>query len=132
MHPALLQWQEAKGNKGRPGISDREREARRLVVLMNEGLRRIGLSESHARRTAADAATHYQLFNHTISASTVKHWRERDYPILFPRDEQLLATGIATAGLNPGRLVTYFVGLCHLAGNPSAVLARSPMGRICP
>jgi hypothetical protein len=123
-HPALMEWEEAKRSGGHPVISSRERQVRRYAVLLAEALRRIGLPEGGARRTAADALTRTYVFDDAISASIIRHWRERDYPILFPEDEQIIATGIATAGLNPGRLAIYFVGLCHLTRNPSAVAIR--------
>jgi hypothetical protein len=123
-HPALEEWAEAKRSGGHPVISARERQVRRYAVLLAEALRRIGLPKGRALRAAADALTRTHAFDRDVSASTIRHWRQRDCATLFPEDEQIIATGIATAGLNPSRLAIYFVGLCHLAHNPSAVVVR--------
>ena len=42
----------------------------------------------------------------------------------MPGDELLVATGYAAAGGRPDRLAIYFVGLCHLALNPTVAVIR--------
>jgi hypothetical protein len=129
-HPALAEWQEAHAHGGRPTPPARELYARRIVVLLVVALERIGLSGRAARRFAARELASSELFD-GIGAKTIEHWRERDYPIsvpLMPEDELLVANAVSLAGLGQHRaqrVARYFVGLCHLALNPTAVAALS-------
>lgn len=122
-HPTLTAWERAKANAGRP-LPSYEIHARRLAVLMVTALSRIGLATGAARQFAADELFRAGVFDEPVSRSTVKHWQQRDYATLTPDDELLLATGIATAGRNAQAIARYFVGLCHLVRNPSAVAVR--------
>jgi hypothetical protein len=120
-HPALEAWLERR--KGTPAGDAGELRARRLIVLMTIALERVGLSRAEARRTAAREATAAAVFaGQNISAKTIEHWHER-MSELTPRDEQLIATAIATAGTEAKhRLALYFIGHAHFAHNPTAML----------
>ncbi len=43
---------------------------------------------------------------------------------LTPDEEMLLATALLTAGGDPERIATCFIGLCHIALNPTATALR--------
>jgi hypothetical protein len=93
---------------------------------MCTALERIGLSKRAARRFAAAELQRVglaQLFHSSgeLSAKSIEHWKERDFPFLDPQAEQLLAIGLATAGRDPQRLSWYFIGLIQFAINPTAI-----------
>jgi hypothetical protein len=120
-HPALDAWLERR--KGTPAADAGELRARRLIVLMTIALERSGLSMAAARSMAAREATATAVFpGQNISAKTIEHWHER-MSELTPREEQLIATAIATAGTEAKhRLALYFIGHAHFAHNPTAML----------
>jgi hypothetical protein len=126
MHPALTEWQVAKDNAGHPALSSRELNARRLAVLMYEALKRVEAfpSKLAAREFVAAKLANTGVLDHAPTAKVIEHWQRRDHPSLAPGDELLLATGIATAGRDPQKLALYFLGLWHLADNPTAVIVR--------
>lgn len=90
---------------------------------MCEALERAGLNRRAARKFAVKELKGTGLFDDTITHRTVEHWQEELLP-LMPGDELLTATGYATAGGEPRRLAIYFIGLCHLALNPTAAVIR--------
>jgi hypothetical protein len=131
MHPALIDWEADKDRAGHPAPSSRELYVRRLAVLMAIGLNRIGLSGRNARRFAADELARAGVFDSAPTAKRIEHWQARYFPALDTGAELLLATGIATAGRDPHKLALYFIGLSHVATNPTAVVVKpglSPKG----
>lgn len=124
-HPTLLAWEHAKKSAGRP-LPSYDLHVRRLAVLMVTALARIGLKMGAAQQFVADELFRAGVFDEPVSASSVKHWQQRDHSTLTPDDELLLATGIATAGRNAQAVARYFIGLCHLVRNPTAVAVRKP------
>jgi len=125
-HPALVEWKTAHAGAGHPAPLTRELNMRRNVILMCVALERVGLSGRAARRFAAHELARSEMFD-GVTAKVIEHWRERDYPIsesLAPEDEFLVANAVSIAGLGPHRaqlVAKYFIGLCHLALNPTAV-----------
>jgi hypothetical protein len=119
--PALEAWSERR--KGKPAADAGELRARRLIVLMSIALGRAGLSLAAARHMAAKEATAAAVFpGKSITVKTVEHWHDR-MPDLTPRDEQLIATAIASAGTEAKRRIAlYFIGLAHYANNPSVAM----------
>jgi hypothetical protein len=122
-HPALLEWMTARANSGRPAPSTREAYARRLVVLMCESLRRAGLNRRATRELAAQELAATGVFDNTPSPQTIEHW-QRSESVLAPADELLISTGFAASGGEPAKLAIYFIGLLHLALNPTAMAVR--------
>jgi hypothetical protein len=123
-HPSLNKWVEGIARGGRPAPSLREVNVRRVVMLMCEALRRAGLTKRNARRFVAGRLERAGI---SISTKVIEHWGERDYPLpspLAPTDEVLISTALATSGLNPERITTYFLGLFHLISNPTATIVR--------
>jgi len=125
IHPAL---QECATKGGRPAPLSRERYARRLVVLLCESLERAGLSKRAAREFAAQELAAAGVFESAPSCRTIEYWQQNE-PVLAPGDELLVATGFAATGGEPAKLAIYFVGLCHLALNPTAVAVREGSGK---
>ena len=119
-HPAINECVAGRANGGRPAPSTRELNARRLVVLFCESLERAGLNRRASRRFAVKELNNAGLFNGTISPKIIEYWQGKELP-LAPDAELLCATGFAAAGGEPSRLAIYFIGLCHLALNPTAV-----------
>jgi hypothetical protein len=124
MHPALVDWEADKDRAGHPAPSSRELYARRLAVLMAIGLNRIGLSGRNARRFAASELARAGVFDSAPTAKRIEHWQARYFPALDSGAELLLATGIATAGRDAHKLALYFIGLSHIATNPTAVAVK--------
>jgi hypothetical protein len=120
-HPAHTAW--LRRRKGTPAADAGTLRARRLIVLMAVALARCGLSQGGARRMAAKEATIRGVFpGEPVSAKAVEHWHYSQ-GALTPEDEQLVATALASAGVeNRQRVALYFVGLAHLVHNPSAVI----------
>jgi hypothetical protein len=128
MHPALSDWELQKAAGGRPAPSAREMYARRMVVAMCVGLERAGLNKRKARRYAAEQLIHAAVFEAPPSHHTIEHW-QRDYGALGRDDELLVATAFATAAGIPDRIAIQFVGLGHLAMNPTArTVGRAQQG----
>lgn len=126
MHPALLEWEAAKG--GHPAPLTRERYARHLVVLLCEGLERAKLNKRAARKFAAGELATARVFDSAPSHRTIEYWQEQE-PELTHGDEMLIATGFASSNGDPQRLAIYFIGLCHLTLNPTAVAFRESSGK---
>jgi hypothetical protein len=124
-HPALTQWEADKAAAGHPAPSSREHYARRLAILLAVGLNRIGLSSRSARRFAADSLARAGVFESAPTAKGIEHWQARYFPALDTSAELLLATGIATAGRDPHKLALFFIGLAHVAANPTPTVVRS-------
>jgi hypothetical protein len=120
-HPALEAWLDRR--KGTPPGDAGELRARRLIVLMTIALERAGMSMQEARRMAAKETTAAAVFpGENVSVKRIEHWHER-MPELTPRDEQLIATGIASVGTQAKhRLALHFIGHAHFAHNPSVVI----------
>jgi hypothetical protein len=126
MHPALWEWEAAKG--GHPAPSSRERYARHLVVLLCKALERAKLNKRAARKFAAQELAAARVFDSAPSHRTIEYWQAEE-PELTHGDEMLIATGFAVAGGQPQRLAIYFVGLCHLTLNPTAAVVRESSGK---
>ena len=124
MHPALAAWEADKAPPGRRAPSTREGYARRIAVLLCEALERAGHSPGAARRYAATELTAGGVFRQKVTDRVLERWQEQERP-LMPGDELLVATGYTTAGGQPARLAVYFIGLCHLAMNPTVVAIRN-------
>jgi hypothetical protein len=125
VHPALTEAALLRARSGRPGPSTGEQYVRRLVVLMCTTLERSGFNRRAARKYAARSLEHTGVFATPPSHRSIEHW-QHDYAALTPADELLAATGLAAAGGEPQRIVIYFIGLCHLASNATAMVVREP------
>ena len=123
-HPALEAWMQRR--KGTPAADARTLRARRLIVLMTIALERAGIgSMAKARQFAAKETNAAKVFpGEVVTAKALEHWHDRQ-PDLTRWDEQLVATSIASVGLDaPHRLALYFIGLAHFAHNPTAVIVQ--------
>ena len=96
-HPALQEWEEHKG--GHPAPASHELRARRLIILLAVALERAGWQKGAAHRFAAREATRAHVFASATTHKAIEHWQERQ-PELTPADEQMLATAIASCGLD--------------------------------
>jgi hypothetical protein len=130
MHPALVEWEDAKNKKGHPAPSMREIYARRVVVLMVTALRRTCFrSKAAARQFATNELQRCGVFEEAPSAKTLEYWEE-EFRTLGPGEELLLSAGIAAAGAGkPQQLALFFVALCHLALNPTAMIIEENAGK---
>jgi hypothetical protein len=119
-------WETRKGTVGanRPAPPAHEREARRMVLLLCIALERTGLNKRNARKRAARELEHAGVFVSSPSHRALEHWQADLAVTPTPNDELLLATAIATAGLEPHRLARFFIGLAHLIHNPAAIAVR--------
>jgi hypothetical protein len=118
-HPALLAWEVDKKKQGHPKPSVRERYARRVVACMCTALERAGFGKQAAREFAA--AKLEGVFDPPPSERTVRYWVDAQ-PAMTRQEEVLVAGGFAASGGDPDRLSIYFIALCHLALNPSAIV----------
>jgi hypothetical protein len=121
-HPALAEWMTDRANGGRPAPLIRETYGRRLAVLFCESLVRAGMNRRAAQHYAVEELATTGLFG-TITPRVIRFWAEKILP-LSPEDELLVATGFTTAGGQPQKLALFFICLCHLALNPTAVAVR--------
>jgi hypothetical protein len=126
LHAALQEWEAAKG--GHPKPLSRERYARHLVVLLCKALERAKYNKRKARKFAARELAAARVFDSAPSHRTIEYWQEEE-PELTHGDEMLIATGFATSNGHPDRLAIYFIGLCHLTLNPTAVVIRESSGK---
>jgi hypothetical protein len=128
-HPLLEHWQATRKALGNPPPPLTEIRARRLAVLLAVALKRAGYgnrSMEDARRFAAQQMGRAGVFAKPPTAGAIAHWQERQQA-LSPWDEQLVATALASCGVEaPHRLAHFFVGLAHYASNPTAVAVRDP------
>jgi hypothetical protein len=125
-YPALLAWERNKNKPGHPAPSVRELYARRVVTLMVTALERADLGKREARSFAAGKLV--GVFDPAPSERTIKYWVDNQ-PVMSRQEELLIAGGFAASGGDPDRLAIYFVALCHLALNPSAVVTdKKPPG----
>ena len=129
MHPALAAWEADKAPPGRRAPSTREFYARRVAVLLCEALERAGYSPGAARKFAATEIGAAGVFDRRISDRVLERWQAQERP-LMPGDELLVATGFAAAGGQPARIAIYFIGLCHLAMNPTVAAIRGGSAEI--
>jgi hypothetical protein len=119
-HGFFQVWEARKASGGHPPPSASELNARRMVLLLCLSLERLGSKRRAARKLAAQELNHAGVFTGAISHRIIERWQSEQPLQLTPRDEQLLATGIATCGHQaPHRLARYFIGLCHLIHNPA-------------
>lgn len=125
-HPALTDWNE-RIDPGNPGLPPYETRARRLAVLMVIALGRACFSsQAAARRYVARELS--QIFDGALTEKAIAKWQERLHPPITPADEQLMATGIAVCGRHePRKLCLYFVGLIHVARNPTAIFPSNTL-----
>jgi hypothetical protein len=124
----LYDQRRAGGGGGHRPPSATELQARRMVLLMVVALRRTGFEKNRpACKYAAKALERAGVFEAPPSFRTIERWQS-DHPLeLTPRDEQLLATAIATSGAGaPHRLTTFFIGLAHLVFNPAPQFRIEP------
>jgi hypothetical protein len=124
LHPALTEWEDIKNYSGRPLPSMREQNARRLVILMCVALERAGLKKRAARKSAEGKLATAHVFDKPPSHRTIEYWQGERDPALTPQDELLAATGFTIAGGDPQKIALYFIGLAHLALNPTATAVR--------
>jgi hypothetical protein len=123
-HPALLAWEANKNVAGHPAPSARELYARRAVALMCTALQRSEMSPGAARRFAASKLV--GIFDPDPSERAIRYWQQQQ-PEPTRAEELLVAGGFAASGGDPDRLAIYFIALCHLALNPTAVaVAKNP------
>jgi hypothetical protein len=126
MHPALIEWQADKDCAGHPALPSRELYARRLAVLMYVALERVEAFDRKidARNFVAKKLADTGVLDSAPTAKVIEHWQQQVLPSLTPREEILVATGIATAGRDSERLAVYFLGLWHVAKNPTATIVH--------
>jgi hypothetical protein len=127
-HGFFQVWEERRAaGGGHPPPSASELEARRMVLLLCLGLERLGSKRRAARKLAAQELNHAGVFTGAISHRIIERWQSEQPLQPTPRDEQLLATGIATCGHQaPHRLVRYFIGLAHLIHTPAIRVEVEP------
>ena len=127
-HPLLKRWKERKATvaANRQTPTTRELLARRLVVLAVIALERTESfdTKDEAREAVAKAAA--RLFENPPSAETIHHWHRALEPPVGPKDEKVLAEGIARAK-DREALIIHFVGLAHMVMTPAPFLdVRDP------
>jgi hypothetical protein len=125
---SLYDRRRADGGGGHRPPSATELQARRMVLLMVLALRRTGFEKNRpACKYAAKVLERAGVFESPPSYRAIERWQS-DHPLeLTPRDEQLLATAIATSGPGaPHRLATFFIGLAHLVFNPAPQFRIEP------
>ena len=128
-HPLLDYWQATRKALGHPPPALTEIRARRFAILLAVALNRAGYADGsmeEARHFAAKQMGRAGVFAKPPTATAIKRWQQRQQA-LSPWDEQLIATALASCGVEaPHRLALFFVGLAHYASNPTAVVVRDP------
>ena len=122
-HPLLRRWKARKATvaANRQGPTAREALGRRLIVLAVIALERTHsfAKKDEAREEVAKVAA--RLFENPPSAETIHHWHRALEP-LGPKDEIVLAEGIARAKDDREALIIHFVGLAHMVMTPAPFL----------
>jgi hypothetical protein len=127
-HPLLEHWLRTRKALGHPPPTLSAIRARRLTILLAVALKRAGHYDSieEAREFAAKQMKRAGVFTKSLTGTTVRKWDERQQGF-SPWDEQLLATALASCGVEAKhQLVHFFVGLAHYANNPTAHAVRDP------
>jgi hypothetical protein len=128
-HPLITAHEQRAATRrhSHPPPPANEMLARRLVVLALIALRRAGARKETACRRVNAELKRVPLFAQAPSAGALDHWERRLSPPLTPADEILLARGLTRCGIGDlGSLAAYFLGMAHVAFNPSAVAVRQP------
>jgi hypothetical protein len=122
-HAFFRIWKERKRILAhRSGPSPVELELRRMILLMVEALQRTGYGPTEARKFAARELQHIKVLGKP-SDRAIEGWQDEHPLELTPKDEQLLANGIALCGHQaPAKLALYFISLAHLVADPGVAV----------
>ena len=118
-HPLLRLWVKRKAtiNAHRPGPGLRERDARRLVVLMCATLERAGIGKREVRERVAKRLRKQKIFLTPPSAFAIERWQST-YPPHGQVAEQVIAAAIARCGPIEKQIVEYFMKPVRVAVDP--------------
>ena len=96
----------------------RERDARRLVVLMCATLERAGIGKREVReRVAKRLGKEEKIFSTAPSAYAIERWQSA-FPPHGQVAEQVIAAAIARCGLIDEQIVQYFMKLVRVTLDP--------------
>ena len=104
-------------NAHRPGPGLRERDARRLVVLMCATLERAGIGKREVRERVAKRLGKEKIFSTAPSAYAIERWQGA-FPPHGQVAEQVIAAAIARCGLIDKQIVQHFMQLVRVALDP--------------
>jgi hypothetical protein len=118
-HLLLRLWGERKATvkAHRPGPGLRERDARRLVVLMCATLEGAGISKREVRERVAKHLKKEKVFSTAPSAHAIELWQSA-FPPHGPAAAQVIAGAIAHCGPSDKQIVRYFMKLMRVALDP--------------
>ena len=119
-HPLLRLWVKRKAtvNAHRPGPGLRERDARRLVVVMCATLERAGIGKREVReRVAKRLGKEEKIFSTAPSANAIERWQSA-FPPHGQVAEQVITAAIARCGLIDEQIVQYFMKLVRVTLDP--------------
>jgi hypothetical protein len=108
-HPLLAEWEERRSTNSRYAPGLRDRQFRRLAVLLSVALQKagLGMGKREARKRTAKALGH--LFR-IASHRAIEHWELELDPPLSPEDEAVIKAASERCGPNPDALIKHFVG----------------------
>ena len=106
-HPVLSAWEEAKAGNSRPGPSLRERQFRRLAVLLSVALQGARVPKREARKRTVKALKHLMPI---VSHRAVERWELELNPPLSAEDEKIIKAALQPCGPDPAALIKRFIG----------------------
>jgi len=118
-HPLLRLWVKRKAtvNAHRPGPGLRERDARRLVVVMCATLERAGIGKREVRERVAKHLRKEKIFSTAPSVYAIERWQSA-FPPHGQVAEQVIAAAIARYGPIDEQIVQYFMKLMRVSLDP--------------
>jgi hypothetical protein len=119
-HPLLQLWVKRKAtvNAHRPGPGLRERDARKLVVLMCATLERTGIGKREVReRVAKRLGKEEKIFSTAPSANAIERWQSA-FPPHGQVAEQVIAAAMARYGPIDEQIMQYFMKLMPVSLHP--------------
>jgi hypothetical protein len=118
-HPLLRLWVKRKGtvNAHRPGPGLRERDARRLVVVMCATLERAGIGKREVRERVAKRLGKEKIFSTAPSAYAIERWQSA-FPPHGQAAQKVIAGAIARCGPIDTQIVQYFMKLVRVSLDP--------------
>jgi hypothetical protein len=106
-HPLLAAWEDVRAGNNRFAPSLRERQFRRLAVLLSVALHTGGLGKLAARKRTVKAFKHLMAI---ASHRAVERWELGLDPPLDAKDQKVIKAAVERCGPDPEALVRHFAG----------------------
>jgi hypothetical protein len=118
-HPLLRLWTKRKAtiSAHRQGPGLRERDARKLTILMCETLEASGISKSESRKRVAQELKKEKIFSPAPSVHTIERWQRAATPS-GRVEESIIAAAISRCGQDDTKILQHFTKLVRVALDP--------------